>query len=78
MNDSKKLTEAQREELYAEIIATPGVLYAVSVLLSCGAEFFNDLWMYRCSGFIDCQALGCRFLGCEAFVCRNGMQVICN
>jgi ribonuclease HII len=32
VNDSKKLTETQREELYAQIIATPGVLYAVCVL----------------------------------------------
>jgi len=29
VDDSKKLTETQREELYAQIIATPGVAYAV-------------------------------------------------
>lgn len=32
MDDSKKLTETQREELYAQIIATPGVAYAVCLL----------------------------------------------
>lgn len=29
VNDSKKLTEGKREELYSQIISTPGVIYAV-------------------------------------------------
>jgi len=35
VDDSKKLTETQREELYAQIVATPGVAYAVCLPQSC-------------------------------------------
>ncbi|KAG0587467.1 hypothetical protein KC19_2G166300 [Ceratodon purpureus] len=43
VDDSKKLTETQREELYAQIIGTPGVVYAIHVVDAAKIDEINIL-----------------------------------
>jgi len=43
VDDSKKLTETQREELYDQIVATPGVAYAVHVVDAAKIDEINIL-----------------------------------
>ncbi|KAH9539995.1 hypothetical protein CY35_15G085200 [Sphagnum magellanicum] len=43
VNDSKKLTEGKREELYSQIISTPGVIYAVHVIDAATIDQINIL-----------------------------------